>query len=253
MSSDIQQPLRLSPLHVAHTRLGAGFESRAGWQVPQVYSAAEAEVGAVRERVGVADISPVGKVLVRGNAQDLLVAALGSTPAAVGGVVDLVFKDAADVPLGAGYVARLMVDEFLLVTPVGVAQRIVGRVEQWRMARHANGVDSHVAIVDRTSGLAGALLAGPHSTELLSKLSALPVAGDRFPDRHVAQTGVAKVHAIVVRRDVAGAGSYPSTAFELYVDRPYGEYLWDAVLDAGREFGSVPFGTAARESLGEAF
>jgi glycine cleavage system aminomethyltransferase T len=104
-----------------------------------------------------------------------------------------------------------------------------------------------VNIAHRTSGLAGVMLAGPHSTELLSKLSALPVAPS-----HVAQTSVAKVRAIVVRRDVTGVGS-STAAFELFVDRPFGEYLWDAVLDAGAEFGIRPFGTAALESVGVEF
>jgi glycine cleavage system aminomethyltransferase T len=56
----------------------------------------------------------------------------------------------------------------------------------------------------------------------------------------VAQGSLAKAHAIFVRNDVEAL-----PAFELYVERPYGEYVWMCVMDAGREFGIVPFGWGA--------
>jgi heterotetrameric sarcosine oxidase gamma subunit len=245
VSTDIGGVLRLSPLHVAHARLDARFENLSGWEVPRVYTSAEAEAEALHQRVGVADISAVGKILVRGNAAGLLGAALGAAPTVVGGVTAVTLHDATGLPVGPGSVTQLASDEFLLVTPAGVAQQIVNRLELQRVAPTTDDFNSQVSIVDRTSGLAGLLLAGPRSRDLLSKLSALPLAPERFPNQCAAQTSVGKVHATVVRQDMADV-----VAFDLYFDRSYGEYLWNVVLDAGLEFGIHPFGTQTLRSFG---
>lgn len=258
----VKAPLRLSPLYVACARLGAQFQSHGGWQVPQVYSTTEVEASALQESLGVADIGAVGKVLVvmDGSAEDLMTDAVGAQPstlasAGIGDVVDVDFEVAANsvassgavIGRKTGYVARLADDEYLLVTPIEVAPRVMDRIEQWRVSRRTNDSGARVLCINRTSGLGGILLAGPHSIELLSKLSALPIG-----EWSVAQTSVAKVRAIVARRELGSVtGSRgPTTAFELYVDRSYTEYLWDAVLDAGAEFGIRPVGAAALTSLG---
>jgi len=57
----------------------------------------------------------------------------------------------------------------------------------------------------------------------------------------VAQTGVAQVHTTLLRHDL---GDVP--AFELYFERPYAEYVWNSLIDAGGEYGIVPFGWGAR-------
>ncbi len=232
--------IRRSSLDSKHETLQATFADEAGWRVPDVYTSPVEEVEAVRGGVGVADVSAAGKLLVKGEvAADLLTVALSSTPESLGGVTPVVLKDEADLPVGGGYVAQIAQDEFLIVTPAGVEKRVAQRLEQRRIAH-----EIFVSVIDQTSGLAGLLVAGQQSRDLLSKLCALPFQPSEFPNHHVTQTSVAKVQAIIVRNDRGEAA-----AFELYVERPYGEYMWESILDAGQEFGIALFGQQARALL----
>ena len=58
------------------------------------------------------------------------------------------------------------------------------------------------------------------------------------------QAPVAEVHGTLLRRDAGGLLS-----FELYYGREYGEYVWDALMGAGEEYGVSPFGVEALKSL----
>lgn len=226
-------PIRLSPLQEKHQMLGAQFVDRAGWQLPEVYTSPEDEVTVVRERTGVTDVSANGKLFVKGNAADELIEeAFGMTLGSPGRI-------SPAVPVDGGYIAQLTPDEFLVVTPPGVESKVIQRLEQKRVA-----CELFVTVVNQTSGLAGLVVAGPDSRELLGKLCALPLASTGFPNHHVAQSSLAKVHVIIVRSDF---GELP--AYELYFDRPYGEYVWTSIIDAGHEFGITAFGLAAKELL----
>jgi heterotetrameric sarcosine oxidase gamma subunit len=224
--------VRLSPLHAIHRGLGAQFEYQAGWQIPKAYTSLPVEAAVLRERVGVVDVSAVSKLLVKGDeAQGLLTTMFDTVPAEPGLVSEMNAQD------GRGYIARLTADEFLVITSPGTEGDTAQRLR-------TNQESHFVTVVDQTSGLAGLLVAGPNSRELLSKLCGLSFAPADFPDRRMAQTSLAKVHALIVHAD---RGDLP--AFELYFERPYGVYVWEAVLDAGAEFGIAPCGWEATSSL----
>jgi len=74
----------------------------------------------------------------------------------------------------------------------------------------------------------------------MRKLCSLPFRTKIFPDLHVAQRSFAKTRTTIIRYDRGD-----SLAFELYADRSYGGYLWEAILDAGTEFGIQPVGWGA--------
>lgn len=227
--------IRKSPLDSKHSVLRATFADEAGWRMPQVYTSLEAEAEAVRERIGVADVSAAGKVIVKGEAAaDLVAGALGVAPEMPGDVAAMATDAGED-----GDIARLARDEFLVVTPAGAEERVAQHLEEQRIAR-----ELFVSVINQTSGLAGLIVAGPRCRDLLSKLCALPLDAASFADQHVAQSSVAKVHTIIVRNDL---GAVP--AFELYFERPYGEYVWESIVNAGQEFGITPFGQQTRALL----
>jgi aminomethyltransferase len=231
-------PPRLSALHSTHEKLGARFVSLAGWQVPQTYSSPQDEAAAIREGVGLADLSWLGKLLVRGDpgaTLNLLGDAFGVGPVEVGHTTSIAVESQAASLWGRGYLARLVADEIMLFTPPGTEGEAIRRIEEKRAAD-----DLFLTVVDRTSGLAGLAVVGPAGREVLSKLCALPLNDRDFPNQRVAQGSLAKAHAIIVRNDVE-----PLPAFELYVERPLGEYVWMCVMDAGCEFGIIPLGWGA--------
>ena len=99
---------------------------------------------------------------------------------------------------------------------------------------------------DVTSVYACFLLAGPHSIDVLRKLTDLDVSNDALPNAASAQAEVEHVHAIILRDDI---GQIP--AYWLLPGREFGEWFWEAVMHAGREFDITPFGLAAQRLLQE--
>jgi heterotetrameric sarcosine oxidase gamma subunit len=107
-------------------------------------------------------------------------------------------------------------------------------------ARHVMANIAGAGMTDVTSIYAQFLLAGPRSRDVLAKLTSLNVSERAFPDGECRSTSVAHVHATVLRRDVGGL-----PGFHLLAGRDYGEFVWEAVLHAGLEFGLAPFGLEA--------
>ncbi len=81
---------------------------------------------------------------------------------------------------------------------------------------------------------------GDATAEMFSKLCGVDLRPDRFADGSVAQTSVARVNAIVIRRDLGDAVN-----FLLLTATPAAEYLWECLIDAIAEFEGRPIGVAA--------
>jgi heterotetrameric sarcosine oxidase gamma subunit len=92
--------------------------------------------------------------------------------------------------------------------------------------------DDHVSVIDLTHGRALVRLTGHDAALLLAKVCAIDLSDDVTPDGSAFRSSVAKIATDVVRDDVAGERSYL-----LHCERSSGQYFFDALLDAGREFG----------------
>lgn len=88
-----------------------------------------------------------------------------------------------------------------------------------------------VSVVDLTHGRALIRLRGRHSADLINKLCGIDLRDGTTPDGSALRTSVAGVATDVIRDD----GSGPS--YLLHCERSSGQYLFDALLDAGTEFG----------------
>ena len=228
-------PVALSALHQVHLALGADMADGGSWQRPSSYTSAEAEFDGLRNAVGLCDVSPAGKLLVQGEDID---AYLGTA-----------FSEIADLPggrvlrrqpKGAGShatLARLAGDEVLVFTGPGQATAFAETLGE--------AADRCVHAVDVTSALAGIKIAGPRSHHLLAAVTELDTSPQAFDDLSCAQARIAEVHGTLLRLD---AGDLPS--YELYVDRGYAEYIWEALMEAGAHLGVVPFGSDALAQLG---
>lgn len=239
--------IRRSALHAFHLAEASMIEDH-GWQCADSYGSVEAEVQAIREQVGLSDISPLAKLDIQGN--DVL-AALGqklSLGLSLGLALETVpVGRVVRIPAQAlnaqtdGLLCSLARNHARLISPPGTAGAVHTRVESV-IQQTADSACIH--LTDVTSNFTAVQIAGPHSRTLLRKLTALDLRPARFPDLSCAQGSLASIHALVLRADIQA-----HLAYQVYCGREFGEYLWDALLDAGQEFGARPFGLAAQRQL----
>jgi aminomethyltransferase len=227
-----KRPVRLTALYHEHVAWGADLVQRDGWLIPHSYGDVEAERSALRQAAGLLDIGESGKVDLKSDEVDAVLAD--------------VFPDAGSVEVGkmalvgAGEtrLCRLTNDQTLiLVTPIAL-QRTLDQLGRAVAERHC----AHVT--DISSGLCGVRLLGPIAPAVLERVSSLDLAPDRFGNLALAQGAVARIHALVARRDGAGLPGY-----DLYVDRDLGAYLWESLLEVGAPLGVRPVGRGVEEPV----
>lgn len=192
-----------------------------GWQVAASFTAPADEAARVRESVGLADVSWTSKFNLQGRG-------LANPP-------DLGPK-ASLWPL-----ARR---QYLATCEPSAAEALRTRLQQIHAAGTGASEPAPIFVTDVTSVYAQLLLAGPRSREVLNKLTSLNLSESARGNLTCAQASVAHVHAIVLRKDVAGI-----PAFHLLVSREYAESVWESVLHAGHEFHIAPFGLEAQRLL----
>ena len=222
-------PIKLTPLHAIAQRLGATFTEQRGWRIPEVYTTPEAEIAAARERIALADETPNGKLLVEGDrAESVLMNAF-----------DL---DTLKINEGRDRIYRLRGDLFFVSTPPG--REVSARK---KLATASAASEQFVTVTDITHGRAEIRGIGPISQELLSKVCGLDFHPSAFPNETAKQSSLAKTTQLIIRRDI---GELP--AFSIIGTQSLGPYVWDTMMEAGREFGLVPIGRAALAALIEA-
>ena len=150
---------------------------------------AEEEQRRARSGVVVADLSPLGKLLVRGTAVD----------AWVGRTVPVGQVAQWDRAPGARLCRLSHEDALVLTAPDEKPAPWIAPALERSIVAEDKGC---LHLVDVTSGRAGMGLVGPRSRDVLVKLTALDVGPERLADARCAQTALAKVPALVVRQDV---------------------------------------------------
>lgn len=162
------------------------------------------------------DCTPLAKLLVRGDEQGRFRARFG-----VGvGAARLLSPDLLVIGWGPG--------EWTLLGPPGAEERLASVAALDR----DDGNGEFLSATEVTHGHALMRLAGTAAAALLAKICAIDLGDDVTPDGAAFRSSVAKLVTEVVRHDRDG-----EPAYWLQCDRAFGQYLFDAVLDAGAEFG----------------
>ncbi|MGH7498903.1 MAG: hypothetical protein ACREL3_08635, partial [Gemmatimonadales bacterium] len=145
---------------------------------------------------------------------------------------------AAGLPDGECWVYRLRADRYFIETAPAAEGALCRRLEEQAVRSHR-----FVTPTDVTHGWAEICVVGQKSRELLSKLCGLNLeAAADYPDGTAVETSVAKIYQLVIRRDLG-----PVPAYFLVGARSLGAYLWDALMQAGREWS---IGTVGLSSVG---
>lgn len=220
-----------------HVKEGAKIVEFAGYLMPIQYSSIIGEHKAVRNSVGIFDVSHMGEVFVKGDRALDFVQLITINDASIltpgrvqysamcyedGGIVDDLL------------VYRLAENEFLLVINASNIEKDF----EW-MKKNNIGVD----LQNRSDEYSLLAVQGPNSKKIIQKLTLDPVDIEYY---HFIKTKINGINMIVSRTGYTGELGY-----ELYFqgNEKIAEDLWNAVMQAGKEFNIQPAGLAARDSL----
>ena len=242
LAGPAHMPIKLTPIDHQHRQLAAPMVELGPWQRPFSYASPQAECLAVRQRVGIMDVSTLGKLEIKGRDAPALLDKLYThhfSNLRVGRIrYGLMCSDNGTI-MDDGTVTRLAQDRYFVTTTTGN----VDLTEEWfRWWTAGTGMCAHVTNV--TSAYAAINVAGPRARETLSKLTEVDLSPSSFRYMRSAQGLVAGVPTILLRIGFVG-----ETGWELHVPSEYGEYLWQTLMDAGSEFGISPFGLEAQRIL----
>src|SRR6266850_213505 len=240
--------LRKTPLNALHRRLGAKMVNFGGWDMPVEYPSTGglvAEHKAVRGSVGLFDVSHMGDIRIHS----------GRTPGgAQAAVQHISMNDASQLAIGQAHysamlypqgtfvddviVHRLGEDDFLLVINAGTREKDIDWVRQ-------NTKEFDCVVEELSDAYTQLAIQGPRAAEVLQKLTDVnlsPIKNYWFT--HGAVCGLKNV--LIARTGYTG-----EDGFEIYVpsDQATSEQVWGTVMEAGREFGILPCGLGARNTL----
>ena len=222
-----------------HVSLGAKMVPFAGFDMPVQYSGVTEEHYAVREKVGIFDVSHMGQFLVEGAAaKDLLQyvttnnvdnletgkAQYTCFPNGNGGIVDdvIIYK---------------MADEkyFVVVNASNIEK-------DWEhLTKHNEKYNA--TLTNRSDELSLIAIQGPKAAETLQKLTDTNLS--ELPYYHFTEGNVAGVSDVMI----SNTGYTGSGGFEIYFENASAEKIWIALTEAGAEFGLLPCGLASRDTL----
>jgi aminomethyltransferase len=235
-------PLRRTALHATHHSHKARMVDFGGWDMPVQYAGLVAEHMAVRERVGLFDVSHMGDIQLRG-------------PSSLAAVQKLLMNDASKLQIGQAHYSAMLYpngtfvddvvlhklgeNDYLIVINAGTREKDV----QW--VRKTIGGMSGLHITDVSDYYTQIAIQGPKAMATLQKLTGVDLA----PIKNYWFTWgiVAGCHNTLIAR----TGYTGEDGFEIYIpaDEPTSARVWGELLAAGEEFGIVPCGLGARNTL----
>jgi len=240
--------LRKTALNALHRRLGAKMVNFGGWDMPVEYPSSGgliAEHKAVRGSVGVFDVSHMGDIRIRSGKKP------GSALAAV---QHISMNDASRLAIGQAHysamlypegtfvddviVHRLGEDDFLLVINAGTREKDINWVR-------ANTKGFDCVIEELSDAYTQLAIQGPRAVDVLRKLTNVDLSAIKnYWFTHGMVCGLK--NTLIARTGYTG-----EDGFEIYVpsDTATSEKVWNQVMEAGREFGIIPCGLGARNTL----
>jgi heterotetrameric sarcosine oxidase gamma subunit len=256
-ASEAGRPKRLSPLHGRLQELGAVFGTKNGWERadyfrpgepwrrageeqrafgftrPPYHDRVAVEHAAIRERLGIIDMTSFGKLEISGqHALALLERACGNRiDKPVGSVVYTQLLDDRGGIAGDVTVTRLAGDRFRVVTGAGTVDS-----DRGHLALHGDAT-----IEDVTDELAVIGIWGPQARAALAAVTSVDVSAEAFPFRTARNVDVDGAGVLAQRITYVG-----ELGFELYVPNAWAVQVWDALVAASAP---EPVGYTALDSL----
>jgi sarcosine oxidase, subunit alpha len=236
------EPAKRSAIHARHRDLGGNIMWAGDWRRAYDYGNPRAEALAVHEAAGLIDVSTLGKLIVSGpDAGELLDRLYPNRFSNLkpGRIRYGVMASDAGRIMDDGTVCRLDDNSFYVTTTSSGAGAVYDWFSWWLADWQ---LDVH--LTDVTQGLGAVNLAGPRAREIMTRVTDLDCASEAFTYLDGKRAEVAGVPCLILRIGFVGEVGY-----EIHFPSAQGEHLWDALMDAGREYGLRPFGLEPQRLL----
>ena len=227
-----------TPLYDAHVKLGGRIVPFAGYLLPVQYEGVIAEHMAVREKAGLFDVSHMGEITFKGKG-------------ALASLNHLLTNDYTNMPTGKVrygvmcYEDGGTVDD-LLVYKFGDEDYyvVVNASNRHKDFEHMKkNLLPDTQIEDISDSVAQVALQGPKARDIMLKL----MKEEDIPEKYYTakrDVDIAGMNCLISYTGYTGEAGY-----EIYTANENAEKLWDTILEAGREFGLIPCGLGARDTL----
>ncbi len=253
------RPVKPSPLYQRLNDEGAVHEEVFGWERPRwfatnglapcdVYSfrrakwyeAVAREVEAVRERVGVMDISAFSKIDVSGKDAEQFVSRMiaNRVPKKIGGIVLSHLLNEKGTIEAETTVVRLEQTRFYFV----FAAFFELRVRDWLEQHVKPGEDVRIENISKDYGAIS--LQGPRSRDVLGRLTSTPLSNEAFPWLSAQTIEIAAAPVRALRLSYAG-----ELGWELHLEKEKTLAVFDAIWSAGRDYDIAHYGSFAMNAM----
>jgi heterotetrameric sarcosine oxidase alpha subunit len=246
-------PERLTPMHDWHVEHGAKMFPAGLWYRPQIYGlhgetieqAYVREAKAVREGVGIVDVSTLGKIAVQGpdagEFLDRVYTNLFSTLAVGKARYGLMLREEG-IAFDDGTTWRLGTNDFLMTTTTANAGKVMQHLEYYL---DVIWPELKVHVTSVTDQWAGAAVGGPASRDVLAAcVTGTAVDNQTLPFMGIVHGAIADVPVMICRLSFSG-----ERAYEVYCGAGHGVHVWEALMEAGKPFGILPYGLEALGTL----
>ena len=244
---------RKSPMHFWHEKNNAVFVDAGIWLRPRYYKqdneglfeASKREAENVRKNVGVCDVTTLGKIDVKGpDAAEFLnrVYTNAWLKLPVGKARYGLMLREDGIVMDDGTTTRISENHYHMTTTTAQAANVLSHLEYYLQIVWP---ELKVNVVSTTEQWAGAAIAGPKSRSLLQKLFPdLDVSNEGLPFMGYVESNLFGVHARIFRISFSG-----ELAYEINVKSNNGNFMWEKIIEVGKEFAIQPYGTEALSTL----
>ena len=247
------KPERLTPMHDWHVERGARMYAAGLWLRPMIYGqpgesteqAYVREARAVRASAGIVDVSTLGKIAVQGPDAaaflDRVYTNMFSTLPVGKARYGLMLREDG-IALDDGTTWRLGDNDFLMTTTTANAGKVMQHLEY---LLDVVWPDLKVHLTSVTDEWAGAAIGGPKAREILAAcVTGAAVDNDALPFMGIVHGEISGAPVMICRLSFSG-----EMAFEVYCGAGHGAHVWNALIEAGKPFGMVPYGLEALGTL----
>jgi aminomethyltransferase len=230
--------MKNTSLTFVHQKLGAKMVPFAGYNMPVEYSGVINEHLAVRNGVGVFDVSHMGEFWVKGEGALALLQKITTNDVSL---LNIGQAQYSCMPNGKGGI----VDDLIIYRFEELKYFVVVNAsniqKDWDWMNRQNVFNAELE--DASERMSLIALQGPKAQEVLQKLTEVKL--DTLKSFHFTTTAVAGAENVIV----SATGYTGAGGFELYFQNSDAIKIWEALMDAGKSFGIVAAGLAARDTL----